>query len=387
MPMWAQHGYGKGQKIHDLAESAMLEGVVVSPWNEPSAVSIGEHLTSQGLSALLDPQAYVHALQRPKGSVVSGHERFELHPGPPITWDLSADLDEYLDRIVTANAALGSRAIIAPGCVQAFTDAWAPLSFHCAREIRRKVGRGTEILASLIVHERAFDGWADAERWLTLATQPKRSASGYYIVMARDLGSESYPFPVSALRTTGLLRLIHRLAVVNEKHVVYGYSDVEGLLAIASGADAFATGWSYRLRAFDQAQWQERPPGGRSPRPRIFIPEMLSPVDVDEARQMLAIPAFRALVPPAYQTHVRTGTVTQLEAQMSFLHGMGALAGAIEDEDEVSDRLDLVGEMLVHANATLRRVSAQMPTLNPTYRNRIRGLSSALDAFRQEEDI
>lgn len=58
MTFWAQHGYGKGSKLADLASTGRLAGVLLSPGDEPvdNLRATYDALMAAGVSALIDPQ-------------------------------------------------------------------------------------------------------------------------------------------------------------------------------------------------------------------------------------------------------------------------------------------------------------------------------------------
>ena len=379
MTMWIQHGWGRSDKIEELAGGGLAGGVVVSPWNATPAniSSFVDEVMALGLAALIDPQGYVHTIDNPKANVVRRHDDLSISP-TSFTWDMPRDdLAEYVKAIVELNERTTAEAVIAPGAIQTFGDQWVTLPLEAARI----AGGLTErpVLASLIVEEHALGDWPRAEEWLDAAT--RLDIEGFYVVVVRT-GGGSYPTSFAPEVLSGLLRLLHRLSE-NDYRLVLGYSDIEGLAATAAGAQCFASGWSYSLRAFAETQWQARM--GRQPRNRIFIPEMLSPLLVDEARQLLGSDQA-GLVPPEYIDAVRTNSVDQRMAHMSYLRGVGGQAADLEGREQ-TEQLETVEQRIAEALGNLRRARARNPALESGYQSRLASIQSAVASFRSAEDV
>lgn len=353
-------------------------GIVVSPRDErPAAIDrfVGDN-TDAGLRVLVDPQTYLHAI---------GEVPLEKHAENEIgierlSWGLPAqDVTDHVDRILRFNERIGTTEILSPTCVQLFNDDWSGLSLSFARTTLDRSSFPVHV--SMFVREAGFDDWSSAEDWLDEATA--LDAQGFYVSVARERGTDAYPFNFVDSRVGGLLRMVHRLRM-NDYEVLYGYSDIEGLLVAAVGATGIASGWSYKLRAFAESKWQPQD-GGSPPKRRIFIPDLLTPVLEDELRLMRDA-GLGALIPAAYAPIAAGGAISQPDSQLSFLRGMSQAISDLEQVPE-ADRLDSADCMIRSALDLLRRIRKDVVVLQPTYVTRLESALSALHHFRGVERV
>ena len=116
MTLYAQHGYGKADKLDILSAAGRIDGVVLSPADEGSdalARTVRDSNES-GISTLLDPQTYVHSIA---DAVARCHGDHGLAFAPTTWGSLSAiDIQGQARAVVDANDRIGTRGpIIAPG--------------------------------------------------------------------------------------------------------------------------------------------------------------------------------------------------------------------------------------------------------------------------------
>ncbi|MBD3782970.1 MAG: hypothetical protein IE926_08465 [Micrococcales bacterium] len=389
MTFYIQHGYGKGSKIADVADGGHLSGVILSPADEEQAAlsATAEACRSAGVRVLLDPQAYVYAttpVGRGRCHADHGLDLGALH------WSQSAAAtSQAVQRVERANADLGIRGpFIAPTVPQSsFTDVWTPLAIQFARTAESEWG-GDNTIASIVVDEGAFADWASVEDWLDVATT--LDVAGFYILVDRH--RTQYPsLPWEVARLTNLLRLIYRLSVLNDYFVVWGYSDFEGLLGLAAGADASSAGWSYSLRQFNVSKWQPRPPGGQAATARLTLARLWAPVRAEAEAEPLFESALKdELFSRRQISRFERSPFSawgRSEAQVQHLRLLANLADRVVAEADVSVRVDSMVDRLGEAERRLQRASRLGIVLPPTYLSRVQGYSAALSAFASAEAL
>lgn len=271
MTFWIQHGYGKASKIEAAARTGLLTGVILSPADEDrhALEPTARMIRGLGAECLLDPQLYIHSIS---GAVARCHESNGIDFGD-ISWFVSpAEIANHVSKIVTTNRILGINSIIAPTPYQAsFGDVWTPLSLQYARATIDATD--DPVYISLVAEDSAFSDWDQTLRYLDALTT--LDAAGIYLVVGTS--GKTYPLSWEPDRLANILRVVYTLSVYNQYEIVWGYSDLAGVLGVAVGATGAATGWFHSLRMWTAEKWVPKS-GGRQANPRVFVRPLLSAI-------------------------------------------------------------------------------------------------------------
>jgi len=379
-----QHGHGKSNKIEEVAATGYLGGVILSPGSEdaPALSATVARCRQLGTRVLMDPQSFIYATN-PQGSA-RFHERHGLDL-TDMSWAAPASsLVRHLRLVRSANINVGlEREFIAPAPYNAnLIDYWVPTSLQYARTAADE-WRGTSVLATLAVDESAFDDWARVSDWLDALTT--LDLTGFYLIVNRT-GQPYPPIGWEARRLANLLRTIYTLSVLNEYEVLWGYSDLDGILGTAVGADGVAAGWSYGLRQFSIRRYNETRAGGAQPVPRLYIRALMSDIRNNEINDILQTEYGRQLLEPELRG-LRPDTLTNPAAQVQHLRALATEVGELESLVDYRDRIDLVQSRIGIALDHFSRLAETGLALEGRYVNRLRSYSEAIDAFRSDVSL
>ena len=382
MSLWIQQGYGKSDKIDRLAETGSIGGVVLSPADEEreTLAATASAARDHGLEVMLDPQTYVGSIT---GGTARCHESHGLDFGR-IHWGLNpTQIADHVAAVVLANETLGISTICAPTCIQrGFGDAWTTLAIQYARTT---VDAAESVYVSVAIEEAALSDWNPIEAWLDVVTT--LDAKGFYLIVARARGD--YPQPWDVTRLTNLLRLIHRLSVLNNYEVVLGYSDFEGLLAQAAGARAFASGWYYTLRAFTESKWQPSSGGGAA-RARATSPSLLTAFRAEDEGYRIARSEDGALAFPDAALRDRLEraeeTIGLPESWLQHLGVLGAASNSLGGIGALTDQRHQLRQQLDNASALLDGLQTAGVLLPAAYQTRVSSYLAALAEFEALEN-
>ena len=385
---YIQHGYGKSTKIEDVANGGHVDGVILSPAHEDVSqlTDTVQRCRDLGLRVLLDPQSFVYST-KPQGEM-RNHPKHDLD-FTDMHWAMSAGkLVEQIDAVKLANLNVGvATPLIAPGPFHLnLTDYWMPTAIQYARTAIDQWD-DTEIIASVVIDESVLNDWDRVSDWLDVLTTLE--VAGFYLVVSRRT-QQNPPAPWDAIALTNLLRVVHTLAVVNQYEVIWGYADIDGLLGIAAGATAIASGWSYGLRQFSIHRYTEQRSGGAPAVPRILLPALWSDLRFNEAEDLFNTQFGRALFPPDLEATYESrefGSLGNPEAQGQHLSALALSVSRIASLADLSDRLDLVSSEIDDAIGHFRDIAAEGLTLDARYVNRLRVYRQSLDSFRQAVNL
>lgn len=381
---YLQHGHGKSTKIEDCTAGGDVAGVILSPGHEDVAALAGTVRRSQllGLRVLIDPQSYVYSTS-PQGQI-RYHEAHGLSFSQ-MHWALSAtELTNLIQAVSDTNRNAGvAQPWICPAPFHRnLTDYWMPSAIQFARTACELWNDG--VIATIALDETALSDWDRVADWLDVLTT--LDVTGFYLLVSRR--AALYP-PIlwEAPTLANLLRLIHTLSVVNEYEVIWGYSDVDGLLGVAAGATAVASGWSYGLRQFSVERYNEKRAGGARTVPRLYIPSLLSDLRNNEAEDLYHGTTDGAnLFPDALRSEFESRPFDSLsnpEAQSQHLLGLAADVAVITRDADLTARLDLVSTRINSALSEFQRLRNAGLELDPRYAGRLNSYTEALSMFRK----
>lgn len=382
MSLWIQQGYGKSDKIDRLADTGAIKGVILSPGDEEQVAltATATAARDQGLELMLDPQTYVGSIA---GGTARCHESHGLNFGR-VHWGLNpTEIGNHVDAVVNAHRALGVSPICAPTCIQrGFGDAWTTLAIQYARAT---VDAADDVYVSVAIEEAALSDWRPVEDWLDVVTT--LDARGFYLVVVRT--SSDYPQPWNPTRLANMLRLIHRLRVLNDYEVVLGYSDFEGLLAQAAGARAFASGWFYSLRAFTELKWQPSS-GGRAAKARATSPPLMTAFRAEDEGSRLARSALAGQVFPDADLEDRLSRepagIALPESWLQHLEVLGEEANALEAAGSLRSQRQRLRGQLDDAVSLFEALRDENVLLPPFYQTRVSSYLAAVAEFEALEN-
>lgn len=388
MTLLIQHGFGKSDKLSFLSTKPGVSGVILSAGDEYSAAlnATRANCGSTGLLTLLDPQSYIYSLA-PQGlarfHASNGVEFRSMH------WSENAKaVSAQVAAVKRANEAIGIDGLmIAPSCLQSsFADVWTPLSLQFARTAADDWGPHRTI-ATVAIDERALDDWSLVADWLDVATSV--DVSGFYFVVARQ---RVYPpAPWQPTRLANLLRVFYTLSQLNGYTVTWGYSDIDGLLGLAAGAESISSGWHYTLRTFSPSKWQPTSGGGRPPAARIYLDSLWNAVRAaDEARDIYSSSAradiFSADLLRRFSDR-SFDSWTRVESQLQHLELLGSRSERLVSLADITDRVDEIQVSMSRARSLLSNLSNEGLALSAVYHSRLNSYAEALTLFCDAENL
>lgn len=296
MKLYAQHGWGKSEKITAGLDTEILQGVVLSPHDEePSdlAAYVRELAARRPKPDILfDPQIYVSLIP---DAIEGKLPQYAAYYRPDLNLrDLAGSrrIQELARNSLDFQKSLRLTHILSPTIImEGFADRSAQVALSLAQESieywESVSSDSRPLLISFVFSESALAHHDQVAEFLD--TISLYEASGFYLVVDRNHGTYSQDF--DARRLAEMLRIIFSLRQ-SRFEVVTGYSDIVSALFAAVGASASATGWSQKLRRFNRSRFQPSR-GGRQPRERyssgpllnsIFLTELDACQDVGKLR-------------------------------------------------------------------------------------------------------
>lgn len=298
MKLYAQHGWGKGEKINRALDESVLQGLILGPHDEEPTDLRGyvESLARRRSKpdVLFDPQLHVALMPNANEGKLPQYTDY-YRPNLSLR-DLTAmrAVRQIARDVLDYERGLPLSQIVSPSILmEGFADRTAQVALSLAQEsIEYWEGITNDdrpLLLSFLFSESALAHHEQVAEFLD--TISLYEVAGFYIVVDRNDSIYSQDF--EPRRLSELLRIIYSLRQ-SRFEVVVGYSDFVSVLFSAVGATACATGWSQKLRRFNRARYQPSR-GGRQPRERYSSAPLLNSIFLTELDACQDVRRLRAV--------------------------------------------------------------------------------------------
>jgi len=304
MKLYAQSGYGDGQKTAEGFAQGLIDGVIFSPKDIPLARlrSAAKQICHDHRRAevLFDPQFYatIPAVDPSTNlgnlaNETDGEQEYSYFKPRRRSQLLSESiLLQDLGATLQFQATLPVTALIAPNIVvpRSFDSAEAAIAMDFIRNTHKmyaKLKDDRPVFATLAVAREALMDKEELLRFLNDLTALDNRPDGFYILIAvnsTEARSEVYHADVIA----GWMFINHVLKL-NGYRVVNGYSDILSPFLGAVGGEAGATGWWSNLRSFSMDRFAPPFGGGRLPVERYMSCGLLNRITFYELDQLRAV--------------------------------------------------------------------------------------------------
>jgi len=303
MALYAQHGYGKSDKIDTALAEGTLRGVVLSPRDEkPDNLEayIGSLRGQYGdaVQIMVDPQFYASTITPARDGNLPYYDYYKAGLTRR-SFIANNDIANYVAGVLQHQTSLDVSRVLSPTVfVNAFNDPWSQISLSLALETidaHSKLNDAAPLLLSVVIDEAALRDQSAVEEFLDIVSvwQPH----GYYILVR--FSDQRYPCQLDEVVLSNLMYLVYALAEVNGFEVICGFSDFVGVLMSAVGATANCAGWHNSLRQFSLKRFQPAT-GGKQPRSRFSSARLLNSI--------LIIPELDTIYQQGLLNQVLTGT-------------------------------------------------------------------------------
>jgi hypothetical protein len=281
MPILAQHGYGKSNKIDDAIERNIISGVILSPqYEKPS--NLKKYVSSLSrkfpkISIVLDPQFYVAALQEPKNE-----GRLSEYPYYPSqlnrrTLRSTAKINDYARKTIDYQVKMRLTNMLSPtilfNSINESSFEFALQLAEASIEYHSSLTKPPRLYASIVMSEDILKSRNSTDELLDEITL--LDVSGFYVLI--DHASSSYHPQFNYEILTNILYLTYSLSVLNDFRVVFGYSSFVSLLLHAVGVTNTACGWFGTTKQFSINRFRPSS-GGRPARPRYSSIPLLNSI-------------------------------------------------------------------------------------------------------------
>lgn len=296
MKLYAQAGYGPGEKMNEGLSENLIQGAILSP-KDMSKLTMAAHIQSirdnfPEADVLIDPQFYVGlyaASQEINLGNIGDWDYFRHYTKSEL--EINKTIDDLLQTYFGEIAGLDVTGVISPNIYisQSFDSREAVIAknfIRQARNIFEAMSISKPLYASLVICREALQDQKEFEEFLNDITLLDERPDGLYVIVgSRSHEARSDIFHTDIIANWMMLNLS---LSINGFEVVNGYSDILTPFLGAVGGTAGATGWWSNLRTFSLDRYFPAG-GGRLPVIRYLSNLLLNRITFAEKE---AISAF-----------------------------------------------------------------------------------------------
>lgn len=269
MPFIAQVGHEHGY-LSELISNGDLEGVVLQV-SHAGANVVG--LAQSGGMVFVDPQTYKLAdANVPLTRGLLAQPFVDAWPGAPALRDTTRRV-EFVEQVLATQARRGATELISPYLfVEDSSGPAMEATLQMAEDARGLAEPGRRVWTGMFLSGRELKRPNGLDSFLNLVTSTS-SDHCYLIVDPMDASSA----PLSDAELVAALQRAVRVLESNEIRVLLAYSDPVGLLLMADGLSAFASGvWASLRRLRIEAERRRGQGGPRRAHQRYYLPQLMN---------------------------------------------------------------------------------------------------------------
>jgi len=393
MYLFAQHGYGKSDKIESGLRAGLIRGIVLSPRFERRSTlesfiwdlraEFGEQVTM-----IFDPQFYAAALPDARAGRLVEYPYFAV--GLTFADFKPSQIREYVASVTAYQAGLLVDRLVAPTVfIEEVNSRWSQIALSLAQEaieVAEKASTLDTLLIPIVIDEAILKRRDDLDELLEEMTSWKVRG---FLVTVRCTDTR-YPALLSESQVANFMYFVYVLADRNQFEVVCTHSDFIGLLLQATGAFATTTGWHATQRQFSLKAFEAPMRGGQA-RERyssaallnsiLVIPELSKAVDLQLGPRIVAATPYDEAIARD------PGNAAWPTAQACLHHWavLSRLIGELAAIDSTRDRVELVEQWVANALNEYRTIGQRGVEFEETTGPRnLERWQRALQSFKEE---
>jgi len=394
MKIFAQHGYGPGDKINQAASEGIIQGAVfgakdISP--EKLEKFTNDLRSSQDeFDVLFDPQFYVSlSVNNPNTRLgklddfpyFKGYRRSALEP--------SDNIKIIVDEVCSFQANLNLSGIIGPNILisRSFDTIEAAIAKNFIRETgkwSKKNNPKVPVYATICISSKALLDKNELKIFLSDITLLEEPVDGFYLLIASDSGDSR--FEIMQADVLAAWFLITYSLKVNGFKVINGYSNILAPFLASIGADAACTGWFNTLRVFSMERFTPTKSGGRLPIQRYLSNKLLKRITFHELNALSKIhPEVRNFLP-----HDQNYLSGEPQRNLEVLQTWEALEKLCKTmvTGDIEENLNNCNDAILNAIESYAQISVQGYSLDYKSRDEhLEQLSTGIRIFKEAAEL
>jgi hypothetical protein len=397
MKLYAQHGFGNGNKIERGLEDNLVDGLVFSPRDisiDRLGTTLDQILSKSKCDILFDPQLYACFLAKTTearlGCLLDDDYKDYFQVYRRSTLEREQEVAKAIRLTLEFQKNFPFTAFIAPNILipSSFNSIEAVIAKNFIRMTADEHSRLNDrrpVYATLAISREALLDKQELTEFLNEITVLENGPDGFYLLISArsaDAKTDIYNTDVIA----GIMLINHSLKI-NGFKVINGYSDILTPFVGAVGAEAGCSGWWSNLRAFSLDRFAPSEGGGRQPILRYLSMALLNRItyyELDQLRNI--IPEIVNHIPSDKYYSEENGSEPEdrtIETLQSWdaIKGLNSKIAAKNTEQSLINSLNLIN----NANKLYDQITIQLD--RKSSREHLDALRDGIFTFAERAEI
>jgi len=399
MKLFAQHGYGPGDKILNGIQEGSIEGVIFSARYEKQEKLESDVENIKNISGnaeiLLDPEIYAcFCANMPDAQLGNLNDWDFFQPQRRSQLEDTSVIERLLNDTFSTLIDLPLTSIIAPNIFipRSFDSIEAVIAKNFMRKtmpVFSQIGDSRNVFATLAIGRDALLNQIEFEAFLNDITALDNPPDGFYILVGGGITESRTDLIRSEVIHADVIAgwmLLNFTLNLNGFKVINGCSDILTPFLGSVGGYAGATGWHTNLRMFSISRYLRTVSGGRLPIIRYLSNLILNRIKISERE------AIAALMPEInngrpHDTDYESGEPERKVEVLQTWEAIKHLNTQLIDSD-VDESLRRLENAINRADAAYTRLSGLGISLNiENNREYINALREGIKTFKQIAEI
>ncbi|MGB2928593.1 MAG: hypothetical protein WBB70_06735 [Desulfobacterales bacterium] len=399
MKLFAQHGYGPGDKILNGFKHRTIDGVIFSARYEKKEkiTSDAENIRSISSEAeiLLDPECYsCFYAHQPDAKLGGLNEWSYFFPQRRSQLETSESVEKILTDTFDTVVDLPLTSIIAPNIFipRSFNSIEAVIAKNFIRKTHQlfeKTGDKRNVFATLAIGRDTLIDQTEFEAFLNDITALDNPPDGFYIIVGGGITDDRTEITSSEIIhadvIAGWMMLNYTLSI-NGFKVINGFSDILTPFLGCAGGYAGATGWWSNLRMFSMSRYINAVSGGRLPTIRYLSNALLNRITHSERRAFVnLIPEINNGLPR--DSDYEGGEPDRKVEVLQFWEAISHLNNKTIVSD-INESLQMLEDMVNRAERNYTNLAGYgLPVNREANREYMEALMESIQTFRRNAEI
>lgn len=367
MKLYAQHGYGEGEKIIQGLQKGIISGAVYGA-KDITPERLNDRLDEISTIApaagrVFDPQYYVSLIGSDPNIRLG---KLEEYPYFSIKRRSQLESNQLIEdeirKVVEFQVSLPVTTILSPNILisRSFDSVEAVIAknfIRQAKEIYDEFSDKRPLYVTLAISREALIDFTELEAFLNDVTLLNSPPDGFYLLIgARSVEARTDLYNADVIAAWMLLNYSLK---INGYQLINGYSDLISPFLGAAGGDVGCTGWWSNLRVFSMDRFAPESTGGRQPVQRYLSTKLLNRItfyELDALRRVIPDVVNGLSMDSEYEGEPERAieVLQSWEALNSLLTSLTAGGDPLKNLKRCADAIEFAGDLYTSIKARYR---------------------------------
>ena len=395
MKLYAQHGYGEGEKINQGLQKGVISGAVygakdITPERLNDRLGDIAKITLT-TGRLFDPHYYVSLISSDPNirlGKIEEYPYFKIRRRSQL--ENNNIVEEDVRSVLEFQVRLPVTAVISPNILisRSFDSVEAVIAKNFIRQAKKVYDPFRDkrpVFATLAISREALLDFTELESFLNDITLLSSPPDGFYLIVgARSTEARTDLYNADVIAAWMLLNYSLK---INGFQVINGYADIISPFLGAVGGDVACTGWWSNLRTFSIDRFAPEATGGRQPVPRYLSTKLLNRITFYELHALRKIIPEVAIVNGLSMDDKYEGEPDRSDEVLQSWEALSSMLGAMTMAEDATINLKKCGDAIKSAYELYTLIKTRYRLDPKSDNSHLEPLQEGMSLFKKRAEI